>query len=124
MLMMGLKVLGLWESGRCVLLWSGNSTKAPGARTGSPCHKQYYRVGMGQQWGFGDGREIKMPDTIDHFKAPPHHPSPCSIPKPAGCPSIPIWKTYSTNTKPDSDSMLTKHLFSSCEEESETASWQ
>lgn len=74
MLMMGLKVLGLWESGRCVLLWSGNSTKALGARTGSPCHKQYYRVGMGQQWGFGDGREIKMPDTIDHFKAPPHHP--------------------------------------------------
>lgn len=33
MLMMGLKVLGLWESGRCVLLWSGNSTKALGART-------------------------------------------------------------------------------------------
>lgn len=56
--MTGLKVLGLW---------SGKSSETVGARTGSPCHRHHYRVGMGKQQGFRDGRDI----TIHHCEAPP-----------------------------------------------------
>lgn len=78
MLMMGLKVLRPWESGRCVLLWSGIGPKTLGARTGSPCRKDHYRAGRWQQWGLGDGREIEMPDPIDRFK-PPAPPPPLLV---------------------------------------------
>lgn len=65
--MTGLKVLGLWESGRCVLLWSGKGSETVGARTGSPCHRHHYRAGVGKQQGFRDGRDI----TVHHCEAPP-----------------------------------------------------
>lgn len=74
--MTGLKVLGLW---------SGKSSETVGARTGSPCHRHYYRVGMGKQQGFRDGRDI----TIHHCEAPPP-------PNSSHC--WRIWKDDSSNT--------------------------
>lgn len=45
MVMMGLEVLGPWESGRCVSLWPGVGPETLGARTGSPCRRDHYRAG-------------------------------------------------------------------------------
>lgn len=67
--MMGLEAPDPWESGLCVWLRPGVGPESPGAETGSPCHRDHYRMGRG-----GGGC---LADPINHSN-PPKPPNPHS----------------------------------------------
>ena len=60
MVIMGLKALHPWESGRRVLLWSSIGPRTREARDRSPCHKEIITgLGGGSSGGEGMGERLR-----------------------------------------------------------------